>query len=258
MFRLFKRWIGRSLEDRPFPSAWSEMLDRNVPLVRALPTEERRELERLILTFLDDKHFEGAGGFEMTDEVRVTIAAQACVLLLHRDTDVYPDLDTILVYPSTYVAPTTTHEGPVVIEGDVPRLGESWTRGVVVLAWDAIENGTIHAHDGHNVVLHEFAHQLDQQDGSMDGAPDLGSRARYVAWARVLGEEYAELVDRVDRGRAADIDSYGATSPPEFFAVVTEMFFEKPTQLRTRHPDLYAALADFYRQDPELYVRDAG
>jgi MtfA peptidase len=255
VFRLFKRWLGRSPSSRPFPKEWAELLDRNVPLVRGLPEEDRRELERLILAFLEEKHFEGAGGFEMTDEVRVTIAAQACILLLHRDTDVYPDLDTIVVYPSTYVAPTRTHEGPVVIEGVVPRLGESWTRGVVVLAWDAIRSGTTSAHDGHNVVLHEFAHQLDQQDGSMDGAPDLGSGARYAEWARVLGEEYADLIDKVDRGRAADIDTYGATSPPEFFAVVTEMFFEKPAQLRALHPELYATLADFYRQDPESYTR---
>lgn len=215
-----------------------------------LPADDQRELECLILAFLDDKIFEGAAGFEVTDEVRVTIAAQACVLLLHRDTDIYPDLDTIVVYPSTYVAKTSTRDGEIVIEGESARLGESWTRGLVVLAWDAALSGTTNVHDGHNVVLHEFAHQLDHEGGSMDGAPDLGARARYVTWAQVLGAEYTELVARVERGRGADIDSYGATSPPEFFAVVTEMFFEKPAQLRARHPDLYAALSDFYKQDP--------
>ena len=135
------------------------------------------------------------------------------------------------------------------IEGDVARLGESWQRGLVVLAWDAVRSGTSNVRDGHNVVLHEFAHQLDQEDGTMDGAPDLGSRARYATWAHVLGEEYADLVDRLHAGRSADIDAYGATNPPEFFAVVTEMFFEKPAQLRARHPELYATLADFYQQD---------
>ena len=108
----------------------------------------------------------------------------------------------------------------------------------------------MNVHDGHNVVLHEFAHQLDQEDGSMDGAPDLGSRARYTAWARVLGDEYKELTERVLSGKPSDIDDYGATNPPEFFAVVTEMFFEKPRQLRARHPDLYGVLAEFYHQDP--------
>jgi len=253
VFGLFKRWLQRSGEDRPFPSAYAEILDRNVPLARALSEPDQRELERLVLAFLDEKHFEGAGGFEMTDEARVTIAAHACILLLHRDTEIYPELDTIVVYPSTYVAPETRHEGPVVIEGDVARLGESWNRGVVVLAWDAVRRGTANMRDGHNVVLHEFAHQLDQQDGAMDGAPELGSRARYATWARVLGEEYADLVERVHEGRPADIDDYGATSPPEFFAVVTEMFFEKPAQLRTRHPELYETLADFYQQDPASF-----
>ncbi len=254
MFRLFKRWLRHSRPDRPFPPEYAEILDRNVPLARALPEEDQHELERLVLAFLDDKHFEGAGGLEMTDEIRVTVAAHACILLLHRDTDIYPDLDTIVVYPSTYVARQKTHEGPVVIEGDVARLGESWNRGVVVLAWDAVRSGTTNLGDGHNVVLHEFAHQLDQEDGAMDGAPDLGSRARYATWARVLGEEYAELVERVHAGRRADIDDYGATSPPEFFAVVTEMFFEKPAQLQARHPELYATLADFYQQDPASFV----
>ncbi|MBX3261913.1 MAG: zinc-dependent peptidase [Labilithrix sp.] len=257
MFRLFKRWLGRSSEDRPFPREWAEIVDRNVPLARALPEADQRELERLILAFIDDKTFEGAGGFEVNDEVRVTIAAQACVLLLHRDTEIYPELDTVLVYPSAYVAKTRSHDGPVVIEGDVPRLGESWERGLVVLAWDAVQRGTANVGDGHNVVLHEFAHQLDQEDGVMDGAPDLGKRARYATWARVLGEEYADLVDRVHAGRAADIDPYGATSPPEFFAVVTEMFFEKPVALRARHPELYATLADFYRQDPASFATNA-
>ena len=135
------------------------------------------------------------------------------------------------------------------IESEDARLGESWTRGVVVLAWDHVASSARHL-GGDNVVLHEFAHQLDAEDGSMDGAPDLGSRARFASWARVLGEEFAELSARLHAGRGSDIDAYGATSPPEFFAVVTEMFFEKPAQLRKRHPELYAELAAFYRQDP--------
>ncbi len=250
MFRSFKRWLHRAELEGPFPAEWTEIVERNVPLARSLPEADRRELERLVRLFLAEKSFEGAGGFSVTDEVRVTIAAHACLLLLHRDTDVYPELETIIVYPSTYVAPTTRHEGPVVIEEESARLGESWERGMVVLAWDSVESSARQAGDGHNVVLHEFAHQLDQEDGTMDGAPDLGTRARYTAWARVLGDEYEELVARVHAGRGSDLDAYGATSPPEFFAVVTEMFFEKPLRLRARHPELYEALADFYQQDP--------
>ncbi len=254
MFRFFRRWFHRSAEERPFPPAWRAIVDTNVPRIRWLPETDQRELERLVLAFLDDKVFEGAGGLTMTDEVRVTIAAQACVLLLHRDTDIYPELDTVLVYPSTYVAPSKTYDGLVVIEGDSVRLGESWDRGVVVLAWDAVRRGTTNAHDGHNVVLHEFAHQLDQESGAMDGAPALQGLARYATWARVLGREYADLVERVHAGRRVDIDRYGATSPPEFFAVMTEMFFERPRALAAKHPELYATLADFYKQDAASYA----
>ena len=163
----------------------------------------------------------------------------------------YPDLETILVYPSTFVSKQTRRDGYVVVEEENARLGESWSRGLVVLAWDSVLRGTANMHDGHNVVLHEFAHQLDAEDGDMDGAPALGARARYVAWARVLGEEFGDLVAKAEAGRGSDIDTYGATNPAEFFAVVTEAFFEKPRQLRAKHPELYAELAEFYRQDPE-------
>ena len=249
MFRSFKRWLHRRREPQPFPDLWSAILDARVPLAHALPEGERRELEQLVIVFLEDKTFEGAAGLEITDEIRVVIAAQACLLLLHRDTDIYPDLVTVLVYPSTYVSKTPRREGMVVFDEPSARLGESWQRGLVVLAWDAVRRETA-SMDGHNVVLHEFAHQLDGEAGGTDGAPELGTRARYATWARVLGAEFEELTARIHAGRGSDIDGYGATNPPEFFAVVTEMFFEKPQQLQKRHPELYATLADFYRQDP--------
>ena len=249
MFDFMKRHRRAALRAQPFPAAWREILDRDVAYVAKLCEADRAELEGLVQVFLSEKNMEGCGGLELTDEIRVTIAAQACLLLLHRETDIYPQLETVLVYPHAYRAKSTKHDGGVVIESEDARLGESWTRGVVVLAWDHVASSARHL-GGDNVVLHEFAHQLDAEDGSMDGAPDLGSRARFASWARVLGEEFAELSDRLHAGRGSDIDAYGATSPPEFFAVVTEMFFEKPAQLRKRHPELYAELAAFYRQDP--------
>ena len=200
--------------------------------------------------FLAEKKFEGCAGLELDDEIRVTIAAQACLLLLHRETDYFPDLEVILVYPHTYVAGTTTRfGGGLTVADQQARLGQS-ASGVVVLAWDAVRRGATDVHDGHNVTLHEFAHQLDQEDGVADGAPVLGKRAMYTAWARVLGAEFAQLVDDVDKHRRSDIDEYGATNPAEFFAVVTEMFFEKPVALQRRHPALYEQLSLFYRQDP--------
>jgi Mlc titration factor MtfA (ptsG expression regulator) len=254
LLRPLRRWLRRGRQPVPFPPAWAAIIDRRVPLARALPEADRLELEQLVVAFLDEKTFEGAGGLTINDEIRVTIAAHACLLLLHRDNDVYPDLDTVLVYPSTYVAQAKRRDGAVVVEERSARLGESWHRGLVVLAWDAVLGAGESPESGHNVVLHEFAHQLDAEDGSVDGAPDLGSRARYVTWARVLGAEYADLTERLQAGLGTDIDAYGATSPPEFFAVVTEMFFSNPVALRTRHPSLYAVLADFYQQDPASLV----
>jgi len=221
-----------------------------VPYVSKLSPEDRAELEGHVQVFLAEKKFEGCGGLELDDEIRVTIAAQACLLLLHRDTDYFPDLEVILVYPHTYVAKTSTRfGGGLAVDDQQARLGQS-ASGVVVLAWDAVRRGATDVHDGHNVTLHEFAHQLDQEDGVADGAPVLGKRAMYTAWARVLGAEFTQLVDDVDKHRRSDIDEYGATNPAEFFAVVTEMFFEKPVALQHRHPALYEQLSLFYRQDP--------
>jgi len=172
------------------------------------------------------------------------------LLLLHRETDIYPNVDSILVYPSAYRVPTEQRDGLVVIEEQQTRLGESWQRGLVVLAWDHVLSGAAQPRDGQNVVLHEFAHQLDSEDGVMNGTPELGPRARYTSWAHVLGDEFEELSKRLHAGRSSDIDPYGATNAAEFFAVLTEMFFEKPRALKRRHPELYQELATFYKQDP--------
>ncbi len=255
VFSFSKKARRRALRVQPMPEAWRAIVDRNVPYAALLETDDRHELEALIRIFLAEKRFEGCGGLSLTDDVRVTIAAQACLLLLHiPETEVYPDLDTILVYPHPYRAHAAHTVGPIAITSDEARLGESWTRGVVVLAWDHVNASSHPAGSGHNVVLHEFAHQLDAEDGAVDGAPNLGPRARYVAWARVLGDEYADLAQRLREGRSTDVDPYGATSPAEFFAVVTEMFFEKPTQLAQKHAGLYAELSAFYRQDPASLV----
>jgi Mlc titration factor MtfA (ptsG expression regulator) len=254
MFDFWKKRRRAELRDAPFPEAWRTILVEHVPYVRTLSQEDQRELEGLVQVFLAEKSFEGAGGLTVTDDIRVTIAAQACILLLHRETDMYPELDSIVVYPHPYRAKAQRREGMVVIESDDVRLGESWSRGTIVLAWDHVQRGA-RLFDGHNVVLHEFAHQLDAEDGSVDGAPELGARARYLDWARVLGAEFKELSDRVHAGRGSDIDAYGATSPPEFFAVVTEMFFEQPAKLRARHPELYEELRAFYNQDPAAAAR---
>ena len=251
MLGFFERRRREAIRSRPFPPEWRAIIDRNVPYCGRLSPEDREELEGHIQVLLAEKTFEGCGGLELTDTIKVTIAAQACILLLHRDTDYYPDLDVILVYPSTYVARgARAAEGGIVVDDAQVRLGESWTRGVVVLAWDSVLSGAADMRDGHNLVLHEFAHQLDQESGDVDGAPALPRRGMYTAWARVLSKDYEKLVGDDARGRRTVIDTYGATNPAEFFAVVTETFFEKPLQLRARHPDLYEQLKLFYQQDP--------
>jgi MtfA peptidase len=251
-----KRRRRRSLMRRPLPAEWSAILERAVPYCLCLPEDARRELHGLIQVFLAEKHFEGAAGLIMTDEIRVTIAAQACVLLLGRETDFYPDLLSIVVYPHAYFA-AGAHRipGGAVAEGAQVRLGESWRRGAVVLSWDDVARGAHDVHDGKNVVFHEFAHQLDSEAGIADGAPRLPDRSMYIAWARVLGGEYAALVESLEQHRPTLLSTYGATNPAEFFAVVTEFFFERPVDLRAHHPALYEQLRLFYRQDPASWWR---
>jgi MtfA peptidase len=235
----------------PFPAAWLEVIERNVRFYACLPDEDRRELQGLVQIFMAEKTFEGCGGLELTDEMKVAIAAQACLLLLHRQTDVYPRLVTILVYPSAYLAKTVKSiGGPIVLEDESARLGESWTSGVVVLSWNDVRAGAFDIHDGQNLVLHEFAHQLDREDGAINGTPLLEQRSQYLAWGRVLNAEYERLRRDSRLGRTTVLDDYGATDPAEFFAVATECFFEKPRVLRLRHPELYEELKTFYRQDP--------
>jgi len=250
MFGLKKR-RRKKIGVQPFPSDWLPIVEKNIPSFQALPAKDRRELLKDILIFLAEKNFEGCGGLSLTDEIRVTIAAQACLLLLHRKNDDYPRLQSILVYPRAYrVDGKKVSSGGFIREGPEIRAGESWSSGAVVLSWDDVKKSASDLRDGHNVVLHEFAHQLDQEDGAADGIPVLGERSRYTAWARVLGREYRELVSEIEKGHRTDIDPYGALSPAEFFAVVTECFFEKPAALRRRHPELYQELRLFYRQDP--------
>jgi Mlc titration factor MtfA (ptsG expression regulator) len=242
----------------PFPDEWNRILARNFPMDAELPDDVRKKLRALIQIFLVEKRFEGLGGLEMSDEIRVTIAAQACLLQLNLKDTYYPRLSSILVYPSAYIATgVIRYENGMVTEGEEVRLGEAWSSGAVVLSWDDVLYGAADCSDGHNVVLHEFAHQLDMENNVTDGAPVLPRRSMYVAWARVLGREYEHLQKKVSRNHRSVMNAYGATNPAEFFAVATETFFEKPSQLRAKHPELYAQLAEFYRQDPVSYETKA-
>lgn len=247
------------LRRKPVPAEWLAIIRRNVPYWHLLAPPERQELLGHVAVLLAEKRFEGCGGLRLTDEIRVTIAAQAAVLLLGRETDYYPTVRTILVYPHRYVdeRPRRQPDGTV-IEGPQVRLGESWFRGPVVLSWDDVRRGAADIRDGHNLVFHEFAHQLDAESGASEGAPALGSRSRYLAWARVLGAAYDDLREDIRSRLPTLLDAYGATSPAEFFAVATECFFERPVALRRRHPELYEQLRTYYRQDPAARADGAG
>lgn len=248
--RWFLQRRRRSLLSRPMPGDWLRILKRNIPLYSILPAALQQQLHGHIHVFLHDKQFIGCAGLQVTDEIRLTIAAQACMLLLNRKTDYYPTLSTILIYPDTYVADEVVSDGLVVTRQKKARMGESWHRGPVVLSWDDVRHDTRDASDGDNVVLHEFAHQLDQENPQSDGAPLLEQGSQYTTWARILSREYTELQTLTEHHKKSLINSYGATNPAEFFAVITESFFEQAEIMKQQKPELYAELSLFYKIDP--------
>lgn len=243
------------LRARPFPPEWSAILEKRMPAFRRLPPDLQRQLEGHVLVFLAEKDFVGCNGLTVTDEMRVTIAAQACLLILNRRTDYYfPNLTQVLVYPTAFVVEREEYDEAGVRSRERQVLvGESWTDSQVILSWQDVLEGAAVEDDGWNVVLHEFAHQLDQAKGYASGAPELPGAERYAAWSEVFTAEFEQL-----RARGEDpeslLDEYGATDPAEFFAVVTEVFFEQPLDLQAEHPALYRELSRFYRVDPASWV----
>jgi Mlc titration factor MtfA (ptsG expression regulator) len=251
------RWRLRRAIQAPFPEDWEAILQRNVEVYRALPEPLQQRLRALIKRFLHEKHFSGAQGLEITDEIRVTVAAEACMLILNRPGGVYPTLRYIIVYPSAFlVEHEARDETGVVARLEQGRLGESWHNGKVILAWDSVLHGAYDVTDGVNVVLHEFAHQLDTADGLADGTPPLHGEHSYRRWASVLSEEFEELRHSAYRGRETLLDHYGATDPAEFFAVATETFFERSAAMAKYHPELFGVLQTYYRLDPREWRRD--
>ena len=216
---------------------------------------DRIELLGHVQVFLAEKRFEGCGGLAINDEIRVTIAAQACLLLLHRRTDYFPGLQTILVYPTTYMVEERRQVNEHVWEEEtMTRLGETGRKmGSLVLAWGAVKHGAADPADGKNVVLHEFAHQLDFENQAADGVPELVTREQQRAWSEVMRSEFASLRAADETGIPTLLNTYGATNPAEFFAVSVEAFFEQPRALRARHPNLYVELQKYFHQDPTEY-----
>lgn len=237
------------LRKQPFPNDWRRYLEDSVPLYRALPAADREELHGNVQVLFAEKRFEGAGGLDVTEPMRLAVAAQASVLLLHRETDYFPKLVSIVLYPTEYDVREEVQSDDGLIEVvDESRVGESWQTGALVLSWEDVladlEDET------QNVVLHEFAHQLDAEDGALNGAPILVDWELRQRWPAAMSAAFERLAAAVDRQQETVLDPYGIEDPAEFFAVATETFFLNPARLLAEEPNLYELLRDFYRQDP--------
>jgi MtfA peptidase len=252
----FIQWRRNQLQTRPFPPLWQSTLEHSLPQYLRLYPSERKQLQGHIQVFVAEKQFIGCNGLQITEEIKLNIAAVACLLLLNERGKYFPKLRSILVYPTAYWVDSTVSVGNGVIEEKrEARLGESWSRDQVVLAWEQVQQDLNVWEDGRNVVLHEFAHQLDQEDGKAEGVPILQNNSDYDRWAQVMTEEYQQLCKNVEQGVKTVMDSYGAINPAEFFAVATETFFEKPHPLQQKHPELYEQLHQYYQLDPVKWVQ---
>lgn len=251
----YRQWRRQRELQQPFPDRWRQLLNTQVPLYCKLPRSLQQQLEQRVQLFLAEKSFYGCDGFRMDDTVRLTIAGHACLLILARDYTDFDDIRSILVYPDAYHVRGEENDGMVVSVSNEIRAGEASSRGQVVLAWSECEEGAVNPHGEHNVILHEFAHQLDYLDGTADGAPPLsGEQARH--WQKTMTRAYEHLRHSLRHHQHSWLDPYGATEPAEFFAVLTETFFQQPQHLSDEQPDVYQALCGFYRFDPLRDVSD--
>lgn len=255
LYILLKVQKKKAFINREFPLEWKQILEHNTPVYSRLPATLQAQLHQHILQFISEKKFYGCNGLTITDEIKVTIAGEACMLLLNRQTNQYYKLHYILVYPSSFITDKSQQQ----LDGTVSQqehhlLGESWDKGKVILSWDDVLKGAKDFTDGQNVVLHEFAHQLDQESGTTNGAPLLGQQSSYQRWSCVLSKEFTQLQYKSEHNFESLIDTYGATNPAEFFAVVTETFFERPSQLASMHPELFEQFKAFYAVDPREWI----
>ncbi len=244
----FKRWWRQRIVARaPFDAApWQDTLER-LPFLRGLTADELARLRETVILFLHGKSIVGAAGLQLDAGMRLLIAAQACILILNLDIDYYAGWYEVIVYPDEFVpAMEYTDEAGVVHTDRAPRAGEAWLQGPVILSWADVAP----AHDGVNVVIHEFAHKLDMLNGDANGYPPLHKGMRREVWTQAFAAAYDDFCRRVDAGEDLPIDAYAAENPAEFFAVMSEAFFEIPRAVISMYPHLYALLAKFYRQDP--------
>jgi MtfA peptidase len=236
----------------PLPAPWREALERNVAAYGRMSASQRSRVENYLRIFIPEKNWEGCNGLVIIPEMQVTIAAGASWLTLGFDGEYFDQVQSILVYPDLYVARDQFMAAPgIVVEGRSAREGEAWHRGPVILSWPDVLADARAENYGHNLVLHEFAHQLDMLNGgAADGVPPLTSIAQEQAWKAMLEPEFQILQLDVAAGRRTLLDPYATKNKAEFFAVATEAFFEMPRMLQQSHAELYDQFREFYSQDP--------
>ena len=242
-------WRRRLALRQAFPHHWQGILEELVPLYRRLPPPLQRQLERHVQLFLHEKPIYGCDGLEVTDAIRVAIAGHACLLIVARPFSDFDAIRSVLVYPGAYRVTEAVSDGMLEAVEQEVRAGESWEEGRVVLSWDDCLAASRDPDGPHNVVLHEFAHQLDHAGGVTNGAPQLDSDSAR-RWQAVMSEAYERLTRDYDEEGSGWLDPYGMSHPVEFFAVLTEAFFQQPRTLRQHEPDIYEVLTRFYRISP--------
>ncbi|WP_163835346.1 M90 family metallopeptidase [Spartinivicinus ruber] len=250
---IYPRQKVKKIISQLFPKQWQQYLQQNVTFYQQLPAPIKQRLHELILLFIHQKKYYGCAGLEITEEIKVTIAAQACLLVVGRPDNWYDKLQSILVYPGSFQLhgenTNDIHSAPPAI-----RLGESWQNGRIILSWHDVKFGGLYPDDGHNVTFHEFAHQLDTADGYADGLPQLAINQSYRVWTQVFAQEFHRLQAAAQNGNSSVMDYYGATNPAEFFAVATETYFEKPHAMAAEQPELFEQLKAFYKLDPREWL----
>ena len=253
MFNWFRKRRRKKILQAPFSEFWRDILAEQVIHYGYLDQSEKKQLEQLVQIFISEKNFEGCGGLELTDEIKVVIAAHACLLVLGLPSFQYVELESVLVYPTTVVLPESRirvfAESLEIVPNQQAILGQAMLRGPVILVWDAVQRDARNPERGHNVVYHEFAHILDMRDGTADGTPELHSTKLYRQWVTTCSKEFFRLKKNVEQGRKSLLDSYGAVHEAEFFAVATELFFDRPLRMAKECPELYGVLRAYYRQD---------
>ncbi len=249
MFSLIRRWRRQRLLSEGFPQSWNAILRANAVFAHDWPQHEFELLQQQVQVIVAEKHWEGCAGLHVQDEHRVTVAAQIARLGIGLgNQEFFDDVQSILLYPDSYVGPTQSEIGSgVALHGQSSRVGEAWYRGPVILTWPEVLATGRQQTFARNVIIHEFVHQLDMRNGRhADGVPVIESSAAAQQWIRVLDDCLARLREECAQGRPELIDCYGATSRSEFLAVASEVFFEEPQQLRYWDPTLFEILNQFF------------